>query len=505
MQHARMDIRTDRVAGPRPAVRRKIAALLTASLVLTGSITLAAPSAAAGAAKVKQQAKKVKTSRLPAPIKSVKSKPGKKPGTAVISWKADNTFVSYFELELASTSFSKKIKTLPNKGLDYRKVKIPRTAKKFTISEKLAAKAGAPVGSGSHIIFRFAAVNAAGKKKLVRAFPYQQAVHTAPVTPAKTGIKLRFASYNVASSRATATTRPWNTRKAKVAANIVKSKADVVMLQEVGPGNEIDGTSPNGGAIPKQTESLEKAVNSIAGGSSYKLVKRNAYKAPGTLSASQGARILYNSARLAEISQCADETWWPERQRYRDYSETCTITLPILKSDTKAQERRAVYALFEDRATGTKFWAVSTHLEPRKAAKGKKAMQYDKLRQRQMKTIIKTMNSLNTENYPILLGGDINISQYNQTSGALPHRALMKSGYQDASATKKRKGVHLPTSNQWKVKAVPNSNGYGPRIDVLMTKGIIGSLRYVNTMKRVDKSRESDHALIHATVRVPGR
>ncbi|GAA2529969.1 endonuclease/exonuclease/phosphatase family protein [Rarobacter incanus] len=487
-----------------PALRsfapvRLLVALVAVSVIVTGAgvAAVSQPSAAA-AASWKTEAKKVKKSQWPARITTLKAKPGKKPGTVTFTWKTSSQTTSYFQLELASTSFSPNVKTLPKKGRNYKLVKIARSARSFTVSAKLAARVGAPLGSGNHIYYRFSAVNSAGKKKITRVYPGLHTVSVAPAT-AKSGTQLIVASYNIASVKARSKNKAvgkWTTRRSKLAATIIASKAGIIALQELGPGNIVDGGAVKATGIPRQTDDLLSTVRGKAGGSSYALVQTTPYVRAGTSHGTQGTRIMYDTAKYRLLSHCPSET------DGSSFSSRCAFDLPTLGSDSAADRRSAAFALFQDISSGKKFWVVSVHLDSRASTSKKTSAKYSALRVKQAKYVMAKMDALNEGGYPIIVAGDFNAWQNDQVSGAAPHRAFVAAGYYDASATKNRVRPTWPTTSQWATKVSVPASGFGARLDYILGKGIAGSVKYVNTMVPNDAKRASDHALIWASLRL---
>ncbi|TQL62114.1 endonuclease/exonuclease/phosphatase family metal-dependent hydrolase [Rarobacter faecitabidus] len=481
---------------PRTRLRALAIAVLVASLV-AGLGTAIAP--AAQAATWKSQAKKVKASAWPARVAKVTAGPGSAPGTAIVKWKASNETTSYYQLDLASTMFSKSDKTLPTRGRDFHSIKIPRNARSYTVSAALAAKVGAPIGSGNHIFFRFYAVNSAGKKNIVRVYPGLHAFTTAP--PATGGTTdLTVASYNVGSIKAAVKTKgatPWSSRRAKVASIIASSGAGLVALQEVGPGNIVDGGAVKSTGLPRHTDDLVAALADKVGSDKYRLVRTTPYVQAGKTSGSQGARILYDSTQYKLLSNCPEETG------KNAYSPSCSFPLPLNSGDSEGYRRRAAYALFEQISTGKVFYFVSVHLEHREGTTSKSILKLDKLRGKQATAVVSTMKSINTSGYPVIIGGDLNSWQNYQRTGALPQTKFLKGGYIDGASATKRVGVKYPTSSQWATTVKASTVGFGSRIDYLLAKGVAGATRYTNTMVRKDSRRGSDHALIKVTFRLP--
>lgn len=483
----------------RLALATAVATLALVCATVTPGVT-GTPAQAASAKAWQVEAKRIKVSKWPARFKSVTGKPGKAPGTAVIRWRASNATTSYYRLDMASTIFHPSSKTMPKKGRNFRSVKIPRSAKSYTISAKLAAKVGAPVGSGNHIYYRFYAVNAAGKKKITRVWPGLEATATSPARLPATGTNIRIATFNVASVRATlnkAGRLPWLDRRDRIASMIRSSGAGIVALQELGPGNTKDGGSLDRGTLTRQTDDLVTAVNMLSPNQPFALVRRTSYYTPGSTNGTQGMRILYDTTRYRQMLHCPDTTGNSQN------SPSCSFALPTRPGDAERNRLRAAYAKFTEVATGKQFYVVSAHLDARLGATKAEQRSFGALRKSQARTIIQFMRKLNTEKLPIFVAGDFNSWQNQPVVGASAQQVFLANGFYDGLAAAKRSGVAMATASQWKTTVTPASTGFGSRIDYIMAWGTSGSVEYHNTMLRRDTARVSDHALIWATFRLP--
>lgn len=467
--------------------------------VAGGTAASAAAPASTGVASAALKSAKAKKVRIPERITWVKAKPGSKPGTVKFSWKQNKKHTTSFILEIASTSFSPSNRSLPKRGRDYQRIKISGKKSSYTLSAAKAKKSGAALGSGNHLYYRFSAVNKTKAGSRTRVYPGLRAVLPAPARVGA-GTDLRVASYNVASVKATLK-KPglaWDSRRTKVASTILSSGAGIVGVQELGPGNKHTGGSLNGAA--RQTDDLVSTLHGAArkSGSAarFRLVRTTPYVAPGSKQGSQGARILYDTSRYQLLSRCAETTGG------REYSSSCTITMPILARDSRAVERKAAYARFKDSASGKTFYVVSAHLDPRKDTKATKG-RYDKLRRTQIRTVMTSIDRINTTKDPVIVTGDLNSWQNNQLTGSMPHRALVSAGYLDGSSSKKRSGAQYGTTTQWQTKAKRASTGFGSRLDYVLAKGVRGSVRYQAHVTKTDARRASDHHLVSAQFRLP--
>ncbi len=168
---------------------------------------------------------------------------------------------------------------------------------------------------------------------------------TAAVRATSSETNLRFATFNVRTSRADiGTARHWLRRASSVAGQIAAEQPDVVAIQELGPGRA-DGKKIKLGGAPRQTDTLVSALRS-AGADHYDLVRKTAYVAPGTKHGTQGARILYNTNTVKLVSDC------PETTGKKNYNGSCSLDMPRLAGESAKETRSAAYAEFQDLRTG---------------------------------------------------------------------------------------------------------------------------------------------------------
>jgi len=424
-------------------------------------------------------------------------KPGKKPGSVTFRWKKRSLRPSRYVLTVASSMFYPGVKGLAHRGRHQRKIVIKGKKSSYTLSPKKAKKAGVLPGSGDTLYYRFVTKYPKKAKKKVQLSTGLHGTLTAPAKKPRKGVKVRVATYNVASATVTApgtgVGRPWLNRVAKVARSINDSGAGVVGLQELGPGNELDGHLSLKVDPVRQTQSLVDRLNKDLDRSPWRLVRTGPYTAAGVPQGTQGARILYDSTRYELLTDCDDDV---------PASTSCTIETPILAGETtKTNERRAAYAELRDKATGTRFFVASVHLDQRRSASAAVQRQYDLLRKKQAKKVVRYLARINTANRVVVLTGDLNGWQNDVVSGNPAHDALLEAGYYDASATKKRQGDNLLTSTSWRT-SIPTTP-LASRLDYIMVRGVKGSLSYVNTMVAHDPARGSDHALVLSDLRIP--
>ena len=301
------------------------------------------------------------------------------------------------------------------------------------------------------------------------------------------GTEIRFATFNVRTSRADiGTSRHWLHRAYSVAQEIKTRDPGIVAIQELGPGRA-DGKRSRIKNSLRQTESLEKALRSVGAGK-YQLVRTTAYVAPGTSHGTQGARILYNKKKYRLISNCRETT------RKKNYNRSCSMDLPVKGGDGKSRRRSAAYAEFEDRGTGKNFFVISVHLDDRHSGSLGKERSLDKLRAAQTRAVYNRVKS-RAGSKPILFGGDINSWRTKRGSHA-PFNALKNRGFHDSTAASRRIDAQYPTVNHWKRTLKANAKGRQVALDVVMAKGVKSFRKYENVMKVVDSRRPSDHNMV---------
>lgn len=463
---------------------RVASAAIALSAIAVSSSLLVSPAVAAPSATT-SVAKSTSTAR---PKKFVKVTAEAAPGEVTFRWQQDGSSTTGYVLETALSPFSKTSKSLPKKGRHDRVWAIPASARSFTLSGAQLTAAGAPAGSANHLYYRLFARNANGKGVAAeRAYPYLGAVM--PKVAAASGTDVRIASFNVRTARATSDARPWLVRRADISAEIIKYAPEVVALQEIGPGRADGQTGSTTGHV-RQTDSL---LDTLAdqGASRYKMVRTTSYVEPGKPTNTQGMRLLYDSSRVSLLTDCSQTTG------KRNYSADCSFKLPLLSGDSEKLRRRAAYAEFRDLSSGKRFFAVSTHLDIRHSKNKTLEKKYNKLRASQMKTVIKTMKTINTADRPVVVAGDMN-SWQTITVGNGPHDALMADGFTDTAAAPEAVNLQYSTFNQFAKKLHLYPQGYGNRLDLIMTKGFAGVTRFENVTKASDSSRPSDHNMIVA-------
>jgi endonuclease/exonuclease/phosphatase family metal-dependent hydrolase len=456
---------------------------VTVATSLLAAPAVAAPSPVSGTAVTSTTA----STARPTKFIQVTSESGS--GKVTFYWKHDGRNTTGYVLETALSQFSKTSKSLPKKGRHDRVWAIPASARSFTLSGAQLAAAGAPAGSGNYLFFRLYARNSNGKGVAAeRAYPSLGAVMAKDAPSA--GQELRIASFNVRTARATDDARPWLTRRTDIAQQIIDYAPAVVALQEIGPGRADGKTGSTTGQV-RQTTSLLNSLDAKGAGR-YNMVRTTSYVEPGVLTNTQGMRLLYDSSRVSLVSNCSETTG------KRNYSSSCMFDLPILSGDSGKLRRHAAYAQFRDIKSGKRFYVVSAHFDVRhdKSNLAKEKV-YNKLRADQMKTIVTKMAAINTGDLPLAIGADTN-SWQTVAVGNGPHDTLVNAGFTDTAAAPTGVNLNYSTFNGFEKTQHRYSQGYGARLDVIMTKGFAGATRFENVTKVTDTSRPSDHNMIVA-------
>ncbi len=462
-------------------------AALALSAVTVASSLLAAPAVAAPASPAGTSVSSA-TSATSRPKQFVRVTAEAGSGEVTFRWAHDGRNTTGYVLETALSQFSKTSSSLPAKGRHDRVWAIPASARSFTLSGSQLAAAGAPVGSGNHLFFRLYARNANGKGVAAeRAYPYLGAVM--PTAEPAQGDEVRIASFNVRTARATTDSRTWMQRRVDIAAQIIDYAPKVVALQELGPGRA-DGKVGSTTGTMRQTTSLLASL-ADQGGSHYKMVRTTPYVEPGVATNTQGMRLLYDSSRVSLVSNCAETTG------KRSWSSSCMFHLPLLSGDSGSLRRHAAYAQFRDLSSGKRFYVVSAHLDVRHGSSLAKEKVYTHLRAVQMKTIVDRMAAINTDDLPLVVAGDTN-SWQTLSAGNGPHDALVTRGFADTAAAPHAVNLEYSTFNGFATNQHRYPQGFGSRLDLIMTKGFAGASSFENVTKASDSSRPSDHNMIVA-------
>ncbi len=460
--------------------------LLTAFLAAAVATTLAAPAAQAAAPPT------------PGRITAVSAVPGPRAGEITFSWKQDGTNTTSFVVETGLTVFSTADSSLPDHGRSAKTFTALKSRRSLTLSASQVASAGASLGSANHLFYRFRAVNHTSKGTSTRVWPYLQSVGIRPVSAPSTGTLLRVATFNVHTATPVAGFPSWRSRVGKVADTILSRKPGVVGLQELGI-NRADGSTTPSLTAQTQAQSLVATLAS-KGASRYRLVRTTRYVPPGSASAIQGARILYDSSRYRLVSSCPDTT------NGAIWSSSCIVPLRLRTGDNEWARRHAAYATLQEITTGKRFIVVAAHLDQRHSTNATTDKAYETLRAGQVADLLARVNAINTSGLPVVLAGDLNTFQSN-VGGYLAHDALVRAGYYDTAAAVTQVNLRYSTFNHMTCKVtiptVGSFAGWGTRLDTVMVRGLRGAVRWEDVVVPNQCARASDHNMVVADVRLP--
>ena len=300
----------------------------------------------------------------------------------------------------------------------------------------------------------------------------------------RNSLTMRVGTFNVLTARANKGGRSWLERAPDVARQIASRSPDVLAIQELSPGRADGSRAATMGHL-RQTISLVRALERVVGDDRYQLVRTTPYVKPRTEHGTQGTRILYDTRKFELLSNC------PEKTGLRNYNSSCSMDLPLRKSDSESLRRSAAFAQFQDRKTGTRFWVVSVHLDDRHGSRLRKEKRFNALRGKQARAVYLKINGLRKPGEKIIYAGDFNSWKKNR-AGDAPREYLMRHGFDDTVAADTRINIKYPTINQFRTRQPAKR----VRLDVVLIKGMKRALRYENVMKRVDSSRPSDHNLV---------
>lgn len=460
--------------------------LLAAFLGAAVATTLAAPAAMAAAPPT------------PGRITAVSAAPGPGAGQVTFTWKQDGSNTTSFAIETGLTVFSTADPGLPDHGRSAKTFTMAKTRRSITLTASQVASAGAPLGSANHLYYRFRATNHTSAGTSTRMWPYLQSVGVRPISAPTTGTLLRVATFNVHTATPVAGFPSWQSRVGKVADTILSRKPGVVGLQELGI-TRADGSTTASLTAQTQAQSLV-ATLAAKGASRYRLVRTTRYVAPGTASAVQGARILYDSSRYRLVSDCPDTT------NGAIWSSSCTVPLRMRTGDSEWARRRAAYATLQDIATGSQFIVVAAHLDQRHSTNATTDKAYETLRAGQVADILARVNAVNASGLPVVLAGDLNTYQSN-VGGYLAHDAFVRAGYYDTASAVTQVNLRYSTFNHMactvSIPRVGSFAGWGSRIDTVMVRGLRGAVRWENVVVPSQCARASDHNMLVADIRLP--
>lgn len=357
------------------------------------------------------------------------------------------------------------------------------------------------LASNTTYYLRLRAISADGSTNLSDYSVAISAKTSATTALAPVSNPLSVASYNVKCANCfagAANELPWADRRAAVVSTIQSQMPDVLGVQEASQGWLKDDTRPGG---VSQFEDLQERLQGAGAG--YKLTnsKRNNCAKDTTPTncvyadkgASQGTKLLYNSATVDLMSQGS-------------------LALPSTNQTDNA--RYLAWGIFTQKSTNKKFFVGDAHLQPGGGA------DYQALRTQQTQAITAEIKKRNTDNLPVLITGDFNSHKWTAPSNA-PYDVMTAAGFKDplgntyasdvpsgAATAEKTIGANYDSYNDFKRLAnARNTSGNGTYLDYIFTSKM--RVAEWRTVVNVDSNGNfigtipSDHNMIRATVQLP--
>ncbi|MCB0912165.1 MAG: hypothetical protein KDB60_11180 [Propionibacteriaceae bacterium] len=326
-------------------------------------------------------------------------------------------------------------------------------------------------------------------------------VGTTVVAPAATSsATIRVASYNVKCANCKGG-KSWYTRRGAVVRTILGQNVDVIGIQEASQG----WLKGKHGKI--DLSQFEDLVNRL--GAPYALANtaRNNCVNPDSprncvyadQGASQGTKIIYNTSTLTLVSQGSQALSY------------------ISGADN---DRYVAWAIFQDKASGKRFFFANTHLEPRKGAR------YYELRQNQTREVLAVV-SARSQGLPSYVVGDFNSYKWSRVNDSksrsvardnAPRRIMLdQGGFIDplgnfdasmyttqAAIVGNRIHTNFDSWNDYKRKAKHDDYVNGTYLDYIFTSPGIKVPEW-ETVVRINKKNKfigtipSDHNMVRAT------
>jgi len=380
------------------------------------------------------------------------------------------------------------------------------------------------------------------------------------------GTPIKFATYNIC--KMTCSDRySWQTRRARVARNIIAADADVVAVQEATTDDfrgkdhwqDLAALLKSGGYTVAYDEVGNCSKFGTAGGGDGNHIQRGK---PCT----KGSHLFYKADVVEPVSytgptdfpaptaQCAKyegrampglfidldketKVYWRD---YVDFDcedfigwapvQTRSAGLVSTKSLTPntqwggVLDRYFAWGYFRHKSSGARFLAMSVHLpSDRKITQNKPPQAIEQMRLDSADAIARWADQRNTifgvSALPTIIMGDLNSFAARQPNGAQKHFA--DAGYVDTFTAEKKVNKAFATVNSNKAtqqyKGFPPKafhykyNGVGTRIDYILAKNAETSLRWEIFLQlhkgfMFDEDyRGSDHNLVRATAQIPTR
>ena len=263
----------------------------------------------------------------------------------------------------------------------------------------------------------------------------------AAATRSTGAMALRVATYNVLDPRLGKKLAPWSERRKNLAATIDSADADIVALQEAGWSRVSEGRTP--------AQDLKKLIGKKM------VLSKAGYK---------GDQLLYSPAKLTA-------------------GRHGSFRLPRVSGDGV---RSAIWQEFRDKATGTHFIAISTHLTS--------GIDNNAGRARQAKAILAKLRAINAAGLPVVMMGDLN--SYDARASTTPMSLFADAGYLDAELTTPETAT--PTLNTW-VKATSATGSI--RFDHIAVSDSVAVTRTAIENPKL-KGPASDHRLLWADLAI---
>lgn len=370
----------------------------------------------------------------------------------VVDWGATSK-VDHYEVHSSST---------PAMDQDVVSYPVSKRHTKYSFDATTAAYSYAQPSSGNYIYVRVYAFKLNGE---IGVSPYRKIMMPAS-PPAPAAQQATVATFNVRSASRDRAGHSWKSRAAAVADLIDKSDAVAIGLQEAGTPLKTRTTKTGALDITWQFDDIAKRVSS-----KYKLVysKQYSYLAHG---GKEGNRILYDSTVLSVVDSGF-----------------------FAPSAVDRYIRWTPWALFQNKATGARFYFIDAHLDNRKDKAGSQF--FYNLRQEQIGTIIARAQAFSATGAQVILVGDLNSNIYSVPTNGV-HRTLIAAGFRDAYSTAAKTNAFRVTFNRFS-----SSKKSASRTDYILTFGrpdLGGAFSYKNWTGKVDGVFASDHNMQTATL-----
>jgi endonuclease/exonuclease/phosphatase family metal-dependent hydrolase len=303
---------------------------------------------------------------------------------------------------------------------------------------------------------------------------WSEPIEVATVAP----VGLRVASYNILCANCRDGAHSWANRRKLVAKTIVDQDVDVVGLQEA---------SYSSGSVKGKVAQFQDLANLL--GSPYKLTEPKKSRKGGW-----GVRIIYNSERVKMLEHGVYLLPGPDKLRYLSW------------------------AIFEQLATGQRFFFSSTHLEPTNDKGG--STKYYNARKKQAQVVVQQIAANNPDKLPVIAVGDYNSTKFDKPTNA-PYDIMQAAGYldplgnayksraqTDGDFVEKRINTEYSSYNSFERHARKVSggvNGSNPDYIFVSEMRVSEYETVVNLNKNGDwiGTIPSDHCMIRATVWLP--